>query len=83
MVGLDVEERAVNRSGFVQTTRLVMADGGGELLIEIHDRIMTKKMQKASKLRWPFKFFGSPTWTRTRDTRINSPLLYQLSYQGT
>ena len=26
---------------------------------------------------------GSPTWTRTRDKRINSPLLYQLSYQGT
>lgn len=28
------------------------------------------------------KFFGSPTWTRTRDLRINSPSLYQLSYQG-
>ena len=27
--------------------------------------------------------FGSPTWTRTRDLRINSPSLYQLSYQGT
>ena len=26
--------------------------------------------------------YGSPTWTRTRDKRINSPLLYQLSYQG-
>jgi hypothetical protein len=26
--------------------------------------------------------FGSPTWTRTRDLRINSPSLYQLSYQG-
>ena len=25
---------------------------------------------------------GSLTWARTRDTRINSPLLYQLSYQG-
>ena len=30
-----------------------------------------------------FEFFGSPTWTRTRDLRINSPSLYQLSYQGT
>jgi hypothetical protein len=30
-----------------------------------------------------FVFFGSPTWTRTRDLRINSPSLYQLSYQGT
>ena len=27
--------------------------------------------------------FGSPTWARTRDLRINSPLLYRLSYQGT
>ena len=25
---------------------------------------------------------GSPTWTRTRDLRINSPSLYQLSYWG-
>jgi hypothetical protein len=30
-----------------------------------------------------FKFCGSPTWTRTRDLRINSPSLYRLSYQGT
>ena len=29
----------------------------------------------------PFNF-GSPTWTRTRDLRINSPSLYRLSYQG-
>ncbi len=27
-------------------------------------------------------YSGSPTWTRTRDLRINSPSLYQLSYQG-
>ena len=26
--------------------------------------------------------FGSSTWARTRDKRINSPLLYQLSYRG-
>ena len=26
--------------------------------------------------------FGSPTWTRTRDLRINSPSLYRLSYRG-
>ena len=24
--------------------------------------------------------YGSPTWARTRDTWINSPLLYRLSY---
>ena len=27
--------------------------------------------------------FGSPSWARTSDKRINSPLLYQLSYRGT
>ena len=26
--------------------------------------------------------FGSPTWARTRDLRINSPSLYRLSYRG-
>lgn len=29
-----------------------------------------------------FYFIGSSTWARTRDKRINSPLLYQLSYRG-
>ena len=29
-----------------------------------------------------YLILGSPTWTRTRDLRINSPSLYQLSYQG-
>ena len=29
-----------------------------------------------------FLVFGSPSWARTSDKRINSPLLYQLSYQG-
>ena len=32
---------------------------------------------------WPRQNSGSPTWTRTRDLRINSPSLYQLSYRGT
>ena len=27
-------------------------------------------------------YFGSPTWARTRDLRINSPALYRLSYRG-
>src|SRR5690625_4678194 len=27
-------------------------------------------------------FGGSPNWTRTSDPRINSPLLYRLSYRG-
>ncbi len=29
-----------------------------------------------------YRVSGSTTWARTRDTRINSPLLYQLSYRG-
>ncbi len=29
-----------------------------------------------------FYFFGSSRWARTTDKRINSPLLYQLSYRG-
>ena len=29
------------------------------------------------------QIFGSPTWARTRDLRINSPALYRLSYRGT
>ena len=33
--------------------------------------------------RQPLDFLGSPTWARTRDLRINSPALYQLSYRGT
>jgi hypothetical protein len=28
------------------------------------------------------KISGSSTWARTRDLRINSPVLYQLSYRG-
>ena len=30
-----------------------------------------------------FRISGSPSWARTSDKRINSPLLYQLSYRGT
>ena len=40
---------------------------------------------KAKKNRHPFGclfFFGSPSWTRTNDLRINSPPLYRLSYWG-
>ncbi len=29
-----------------------------------------------------FVNFGSPSWARTSDLRINSPSLYRLSYQG-
>jgi hypothetical protein len=39
-------------------------------------------MKKGCRLTRQPLFYGSPTWTRTRDLRINSPSLYQLSYQG-
>ena len=29
-----------------------------------------------------FEIFGSPSWVRTSDLRINSPSLYRLSYRG-
>ena len=43
------------------------------------------RMQKAQPVKaglFATTCSGSPTWTRTRDLRINSPSLYQLSYQG-
>ena len=37
---------------------------------------------KAPKSLIRHMFIGSSTWARTRDLRINSPALYQLSYRG-
>ena len=42
-----------------------------------------KKDLDFSKSFVSFVIFGSPTWARTRDLRINSPALYRLSYRGT
>ncbi len=39
-------------------------------------------MKKASLAAGLSFDLGSPTWARTRDLRINSPSLYQLSYRG-
>ncbi len=39
--------------------------------------------QVSDSQRQPVVLCGSPTWARTRDLRINSPALYQLSYRGT
>jgi hypothetical protein len=49
--------------------------------------VMLKLPPRRWKQKWthacPFLYLtGSPTWTRTRDLRINSPSLYRLSYQG-
>ena len=49
---------------------------GCSIIIDIFGQI--KKPRIAARL----YLFGSPTWIRTRDLRINSPSLYRLSYQG-
>jgi hypothetical protein len=55
--------------------------------MEISDTCRTRAAQKAKKSAGAnlltLDLLGSPTWTRTRDLRINSPSLYRLSYQGT
>ena len=38
---------------------------------------------KKGRISATLDILGSPTWARTRDLRINSPALYQLSYRGT
>jgi hypothetical protein len=61
--------------------------GGGIFAIAVNvtqaDCLMQemRKRKRAAAMQ-PFLEFGSPTWTRTRDLRINSPSLYRLSYRG-
>ncbi len=43
-----------------------------------HDAGRNKKGPHCAGL----NLIGSSTWARTRDLRINSPALYQLSYRG-
>ena len=62
------------------------ADCGGQSLQDCHQTdtsllLKTKKSAGANLL--TLVYLGSPTWARTRDLRINSPALYQLSYRGT
>jgi hypothetical protein len=44
--------------------------------------LYTEEFLKLSKNAESGVVIGSPTWARTRDLRINSPSLYQLSYRG-
>ena len=37
---------------------------------------------KKARISAGLSYSGSSTWARTRDLRINSPALYQLSYRG-
>ena len=39
-------------------------------------------LENKKGLNQPLRIFGSSTWARTRDLRINSPALYRLSYRG-
>ncbi len=62
-------------------------DGSHAHRRRISDTCRTRQIQKAKKSAGAnlltLDLLGSPTWTRTRDLRINSPSLYRLSYQGT
>ena len=62
------------------------APGGRPPLNAYGNRTATNLAQKAKKSAGAnlltLAFLGSPTWARTRDLRINSPALYQLSYRG-
>lgn len=40
------------------------------------------KKREQCMMHAPFEIFGSPSWVRTSDLRINSPSLYRLSYRG-
>ena len=51
------------------------ADEGGIAKDAIHRR--DRRSERTRRVA-----FGSPTWARTRDLRINSPSLYRLSYRG-
>ena len=46
-----------------------------------HNPKQATKRKPPKRLFRRFKF-GSPSWARTSDLRINSPSLYRLSYQG-
>ncbi len=51
-------------------------------MVDINMKKATAKVAFCSKLLFNLDIFGSPTWARTRDLRINSPALYRLSYRG-
>ena len=46
------------------------------------DYVVTQKKRATDVNLQLFDLYGSSRWARTTDKRINSPLLYQLSYRG-
>ena len=49
---------------------------------EHRHRAFGSRKQKGPASLQGLVYLGSSTWARTRDLRINSPALYQLSYRG-
>ena len=68
-------------SGMIFARTLAKRIPRSESRISLHRNTTRRKAnitEKALSL-MPSAFYGSPCWTRTNDTRINSPLLYRLS----
>ena len=60
--------------------------GGFAMAISYFEAVITTcfccRKQKGPASLQGLVILGSSTWARTRDLRINSPALYQLSYRG-
>src|SRR5690606_9699852 len=56
-------------------------EGVREILLSMVADTRWQEGKKPTR-RLAFCLFGSSTWARTRDLRINSPALYRLSYRG-
>ena len=46
------------------------------------ETLFIPRKRKTRRIRRVFQESGTPTWTRTKDQKIKSLLLYQLSYRG-
>ena len=66
-------------------TRTVLSEIStkSQLLLNLKRNTKQNVKEKGPVFRLGLVFCGSPTRARTWDLRINSPSLYQLSYQGT
>lgn len=64
-----------------ESTRTDEVPGGGSFVIRQIDRSHVNEKGRPERRPRSSKI-GSGSWTRTNDPRINSPLLYQLSYAG-
>ncbi len=61
---------------------LQLQEAGVNTVLDLEPGAGLSPKQKAPYFRTGLCNFGSSTWARTRDLRINSPALYQLSYRG-